>query len=313
MRPSDLRALLDRHSMTPGRRLGQHYLADAAILRRIAGAAELSEGQPVLEVGPGVGVLTRELLRAGADVTAVELDRALRPALLEALTGVPGAEAVGSGPASATQGVCDDAGRSGLDVERLGSRLRILWGDAVRLPWDRLAEEQRSAWRVCSNLPYYITGPFLASLFAGALPWSDAVLLVQAEAAARMQAAPGNKIYGAFTCLVGYHATVERLFGVPRGAFIPPPAVDSTVVRLRRRDHPPVAAPREVFLKVVRAGFALRRKTLRNALAAGLEGGRDAVETALRDADIDGERRAETLSLEEFDRIALAFGVHSQM
>ena len=299
MKPSELRALLARHRMAPGRKLGQHFLADPAILRRIATAAEVAEGMPVLEVGPGVGVLTRELVRLGADVTAVELDRGLRPALLEALAGLPGVDAARPAPPPV---VGDE-----LCLERWGPQLRLLWADAVRLPWERLARERPEPWRVCSNLPYYITGPFLASLFAGALPWTSAVLLVQAEAAARMQASPGSKTYGAFTCLVAYHADVERLFAVPRGAFLPPPAVDSAVVRLRRRVQPSALAPREDLLRVVRAAFGQRRKTLRNALAAGLQADRTSVEDALRQAGIDGERRAETLSLHEFDRIALAY------
>ena len=299
MKRSELRDLLTRHQLKPGRKLGQHFLADPAILRRIAAAAEVTDGIPVLEVGPGVGVLTRELLRAGGDVTAVELDRALRPLLIEALSDVPGL--TGGEPSPAPLAQVD------LSVERFGPRLRLVWADAVRLPWERLATDRPGPWRVCSNLPYYITGPFLASLFTGALPWTTAVLLVQAEAAERMQALPGGKVYGAFTCLVAYHAEVERLFSVPRGAFLPPPAVESAVVRLRRRVHPPAQAPREDLLRVVRAAFGQRRKTLRNALAAGLPAERAAVEGALDRAGIDGERRAETLSLHEFDRIALAY------
>ncbi len=299
MKPSELRALLARHQMTPGRKLGQHFLADPGILRRIAAAAEVTDAMPVLEVGPGVGVLTRELLIAGADVTAVELDRALRPLLIEALAGVPGVAAGSSpSPPSVPGELC---------IERFGPRLRLIWTDAVRLPWDRLAQERAGPWRVCSNLPYYITGPFLASLFAGALPWTTAVLLVQAEAAERMQAHPGGKTYGAFTCLVAYHAEVERVFSVPRAAFLPPPAVDSAVVRLRRRERPPALAPREELLRVVRAAFGQRRKTLRNALTAGLQADRAIVESALERAGIDGVRRAETLTLHEFDRIALAY------
>lgn len=298
MKPSELRALLTRHQIRPGRKLGQHFLADPGILRRIAAAAEVSDGMPVLEVGPGAGVLTKELLRVGADVTAVELDRTLRPVLLEALHGVPGVETGGPPPAAV---------RSELCVERLGPRLCVVWADAVQLPWEQVAQEHGGQWRVCSNLPYYITGPFLASLFAGVLPWTSAVLLVQAEAAERMQADPGTKAYGAFTCLVAYHATVERLFAVPRGAFLPPPAVDSTVVRLRRRDHPAAQAPREDLLRVIRAAFGQRRKTLRNALTAGLQAERFLIEDALGLAGIDGDRRGETLTLEEFDRLAQAY------
>lgn len=289
MTAAELRTVLRRHGLTPGVRLGQHFLCDPTILRFIVAAAEISPGEPVLEVGPGVGVLTQELLRADAAVTAVEVDRHLRPALLDVLGLIP------AGPPPAG---------SGADrvPDVLGERMRVLWMDAVKLPWARLAEEAPGPWRVCSNLPYYITGPFLASLFAGGLPWTTAVLLVQAEAAERMAAAPGTGAYGAFTCLVGYHAQVERLRAVPAGAFIPPPRVQSTVVRLRRRP-PPVAAPRGALLRVVRAAFAQRRKTLLNALSAGLDQPRDALAAALAAAGTVPGRRGETLDLAEFARL----------
>jgi len=311
MSPAELRAVLRRHGLTAGRRLGQHFLCDPVALRRIVEAAEISPDDLVLEVGPGVGVLTRELVRAGGRVTAVELDRALRPALLDVLgwpaqgDGRPALLAAAESPAleRGTRG----PGRAGpIPMDVLAPGLRILWADAVKLAWPAVNDGLPGPWRVCSNLPYYITGPFLASLFAGGLPWSTAVLLVQAEAAARMAAAPGIKAYGAFTCLVGYHATVERVLAVPRRAFLPPPAVDSTVVRLRRRLSPPTSAPRGALLRVVRAAFAQRRKTLRNALAAALPAERAALAGALAAAGIAGERRGETLDLEEFGRLTEA-------
>jgi len=311
MSPAELRAVLRRHGLTAGRRLGQHFLCDPVALRRIVEAAEISPDDLVLEVGPGVGVLTRELVRAGGRVTAVELDRALRPALLDVLgwpaqgDGRPALLAAAESPAleRGTRG----PGRAGpIPMDVLAPGLRILWADAVKLAWPAVNDGLPGPWRVCSNLPYYITGPFLASLFAGGLPWSTAVLLVQAEAAARMAAAPGTKAYGAFTCLVGYHATVERVLAVPRRAFLPPPAVDSTVVRLRRRLSPPTSAPRGALLRVVRAAFAQRRKTLRNALAAALPAERAALAGALAAAGIAGERRGETLDLEEFGRLTEA-------
>ena len=286
--------VLRRHGIRPGRRLGQHFLLQPALLRRIAAAAEIAPGDPVLEVGPGVGVLTRELLRAGGRVTAVELDRALRPALTEVLGGAP------------PQAPPPPAGPGGLPADRLGPGLTLLWGDATRLPWGALAAGDPGPWRVCSNLPFYLTGPFLAALFEGGLPWSTAVLLVQAEVAARMRAEPGGRDYGAFTCLVGYHATVERLFSISRAAFTPPPDVDSVLVRLRRRPAPPVDVPRAALLRVVRAAFRQRRKTIRNALAGGLGAERAAVQAALAAAEIAADRRPETLSLAEYGRLVQA-------
>lgn len=289
------RALLDlmrRHGVRAGLRLGQHFLVDEAVLRRIVTALAAVPGDRVLEVGPGLGVLTEALLQAGAAVTAVEIDRGLRPALLEAL-GAPAAP--GPGPWLGPQPA--EAPRPGL---------RLVWGDAVRLPWAALTAAEPGPWRLCSNLPYYVTGPFLASFLGGGLPWRDAVLLVQEEAARRMLAAPGTGEYGAFSCLVQYHGAGEILFRVPRGAFLPPPAVGSLVLRLRPHAEPPTPAPRDRVLAVVRVAFAQRRKMLRNALAAGLGREPEDVARALGRAGVDGTRRAETLSLAEFGAVALA-------
>ena len=284
-------SVLARHGIRPGRRLGQHFLFDGGILDRIAAASGAGPGDVVLEVGPGVGSLTRALLARGAAVFAVERDRTLGPALVDALSDMDAAagEAAPAWPSAA-------AGDAVLDI---GGRVRVLWGDAVRLPWDQLADGPER-WRICSNLPYYLTGPFLAEWLVGQIPWEVAVLLVQAESAARMTARPGTPAYGAFTCLVQYHAEVERLFSVPRGAFVPPPDVESAVVRLRPRSEPPTSAPRAALFQVVRAAFGQRRKNLLNALSAGLPCARADILAALTRCGLPPERRGETLSLEEF-------------
>lgn len=288
--------LLARHGLQPGKRLGQHFLFDGGILGRIAAAAEIRPGDLLLEVGPGVGSLTATLVAQGAAVLAVEKDPRLAPALAEALE-----ESAGPGDAAVRWPVLP----SPVAFTDIGPQVRVLWADAVRLPWAELARADAN-WRLCSNLPYYLTGPFLAAFFASGLRWSSAVLLVQAEAGARMTARPGTPAYGAFSCLVQYHAVAERLFAVPRGSFVPPPAVESCVVRLRPHAVPPVAALRAAFLRVVRAAFGQRRKTLLNALAAGLACDREDVRAALAAAGLDPERRGETLSLAEFDTLTAA-------
>ena len=289
-------ALLARHGLQAGKRLGQHFLFDGGTLGRIAAAAEIRPGDLVLEVGPGVGSLTDTLLGHGAAVLAVEKDRGLAPALAEALAEAAGPEAPAvRWPLLPPEVPCTD----------IGPRVRVLWADAVRLPWSELARAD-ATWRLCSNLPYYLTGPFLAAFFAADLRWSTAVLLVQAEAGARMTALPGTPAYGAFSCLVQFHALAERLFAVPRGSFVPPPAVASCVVRLRPHARPPVAAPRDAFLRVVRAAFGQRRKTVLNALTAGLGCARQDVAAALAAAGLDPERRGETFSLAEFDALTAA-------
>ncbi len=287
-----LTGVLGRHGITAGRTLGQHFMWHEPTLTRLAAAAEVRPGVPVLEVGPGVGVLTCALRATGARVTAVELDRRLRPALWEVL---------GAGPPPAVPAV--DPPR----VEEWAGDLRLVWADAVRLSWDELAAADAGPWRLCSNLPYYITGPFLAAFLEGGLAWSTAALVVQAEGAQRMLAEPGGKAYGAFTCLVRYYADVEQLFTVPRAAFLPPPRVESVAIRLRRLAAPPCAGRPRDLRRVVRAAFGQRRKTLRNALAAGLGLDRDAVGDLLATAGIDGDRRAETLDLTEFGRLASAW------
>ncbi len=251
---------------------------------------------PVLEVGPGVGVLTRALRATGAHVTAVELDRRLRPALWEVL---------GAGPVPPPPS-------ASAEPERWADDLRLIWADAVRLSWRDLAATAQGPWRLCSNLPYYITGPFLAAFLEGGLPWVTATLVVQAESAQRMLAGPGSKAYGAFTCIVDYYAEVERLFTVPRAAFHPPPQVESVAIRLRRRCVPPCAADPSDLRRVVRAAFGQRRKTLRNALAAGLGLERDGAVDLLAAAGLDGGRRAETLDLSEFGRLAVAWADRGQ-
>jgi 16S rRNA (adenine1518-N6/adenine1519-N6)-dimethyltransferase len=284
---------LRRYDIHPGRRLGQHFLYDRAILARIVNEGAPAALGPVLEVGPGVGTLTLALRESGADVTAVEIDRSLRAPLLEVL-----------GQRSAQMqapGLVD-----GIPVDEVAPGVRILWADAVRLPWRVLTGLNPGVWSICSNLPYYITGPFLASFLGNGPPWSTAVLLVQSEVAERLMAAPGSKAYGAFTCVVGYHATVSRLWKVPKQAFVPPPAVESVLVRLHRRDAPPSNAPPGPLMQVVRGAFAHRRKTLGNALHLALGCPLDALRSALAACGLAAECRGESLDLARFGEVTEA-------
>jgi 16S rRNA (adenine1518-N6/adenine1519-N6)-dimethyltransferase len=278
--------VLRRHGVRPDRRLGQHFLLDPRILARVAAAAELAPGDPTLEVGPGIGGLTRELAATGARVLAVELDRRLEPALAEVLT------AAGWAPRPWPP-------REGA----FGPGVYLAWGDAVRLDWPSLERAHPGPWTLCANLPFQITGPFLAAFLGSGLPWRRAVLMVQREAADRMLAAPGHPAYGAFSCLVRYHAEGVVVFSVARGAFVPPPSVDASVVRLEPRPAPP-GAPREAVLRVVRAAFSQRRKLLRNALAGALGLRPPEVAAVLAALGLPASSRAEDLGLEAF--VALA-------
>lgn len=231
--PARVRDLLTRHGLRPTKSLGQNFLIDGNILRAIAEAGGAAPGVPVLEVGPGLGVLTREIASRGSIVTALEKDERLKPVLAETL--------------------------AGLDV-------RVVWGDALDFDYASLPPGTR----VIANLPYYITGVLL-SRFMGAPGVLSATVLVQKEVAQRLAAHPGDDNYGFLSALAALHGTVRHVRDVPRGAFLPAPDVTSSVVRLDFDRARPLPDP--AFLKFVEAALHHRRKTLRNNLRlAGLDG-----------------------------------------
>ncbi len=296
--PRAVAEILRRHGLRARKRLGQHFLVDRRVLAAIVGAAELTPADAVLEIGAGLGTLTLALAARAGRVVAIEVARELAPVLAETLAGVASAE-VGH------------AAGGGLDRSAAGTSgevvpVRLVFGDALRLDLARLLAEEGAGrrWKAVANLPYYATAPLLARLLG--LPLDLLVLTVQKEVAERLVAAPGSHRYGALTVFVAYHAAAEVVAAVPPRSFYPPPLVASAVVRLRRRPAPPVPVPAPVLFAAVRAAFAHRRKTLANALAAELAppGGRGTVETALARASLDAGRRPETLSLEEFARLA---------
>lgn len=231
--PARVRELLTRHGLTPTKSLGQNFLIDGNILRAIADAGGAAPGVPVLEIGPGLGVLTRELASRGAHVTALEKDERLRPVLAETL--------------------------AGLDVN-------VVWGDALDFDYATLPPGTR----VIANLPYYITGVLL-SRFMHAPGVVSATVLVQKEVGGRLAARPGDDNYGFLSALAALHGTVRQVRDVPRGAFLPAPDVTSSVVRLDFDRTRPLPDP--AFLRFVEAALHHRRKTLRNNLRlTGLEG-----------------------------------------
>jgi 16S rRNA (adenine1518-N6/adenine1519-N6)-dimethyltransferase len=237
-------------------------------------AADVRPGAAVVEIGPGAGALTEALLRSGASVFAVELDRNLAAALRDAL-----------GP------------QSGLTV----------WdGDALEFDFAAHLSDhpQRGEIRVVANIPYYITTPLILRLLRCRGLFRDLCLTVQREVADRLAASPGTKAYGALTLACQYWSTVEPMLAIPRRAFYPVPQVDSTLVRLHLLDVPRVQAKSVAHLfRVIRAAFGQRRKTLRNALRNG--GWPPAeVEAALGECGLASGRRGETLSLEEFAQLS---------
>ncbi len=273
--------LMKRYGLSPRHRLGQNFLVDARVLEAILAAAHLTAGDVVLEVGPGLGVLTEALAARAGSVLALELDPGLLSILQERLAGRP--------------------------------NLSLIHGDALKEDLAALLREAKpesaGGAKVVANLPYYITTPFLMRLLEETPGWERAVLMVQREVADRLLASPGGKDYGVLTLSVRYHAVAELVTPVSRRAFWPSPDVDSAVVRLFRREQAPVDAPPGILFDCIRAGFGQRRKTLANALGARY--GRERVGTVLEAAGIDGQRRAETLSLEEFSAVATAMGLES--
>jgi 16S rRNA (adenine1518-N6/adenine1519-N6)-dimethyltransferase len=264
--PGQLRRLLAAERLRPRKALSQNFLTDSAALDAIVAAAELQPGDRAVEVGPGLGVLTRRLLAAGASVLAVELDPRLAAYLRRELGGVDGFE--------------------------------LIEADALSLhPRECFPGE---AFKLVANIPYHITSPLLHAFLEGERPPELSVLLVQAEVAARVAAPRGGTSY--LSLFVQNIADAEIVGSVPAASFEPEPEVDSAILRLRRRPSPqiPVGAQREPFYRVLQAGFRQRRKQLHNALGRELPVPRTELEGAFAACGVDSERRAQTLSLAEW-------------
>lgn len=268
-----VRYIVKRFGLRMNKKLGQNFLVRHDVVADIADAAELNPGDPVLEIGPGIGTLTQALAETGAAVTAVELDEHLLPVLAKTLEHY--------------------------------DNVRVVHGDILRIDIEEVMNHQ--PFTVCANLPYYITTPIIMKLLEQKLPIKRIVVMVQKEVAERMVAVPGHKIYGALSVAVQYYTQPEMLFEIPPRAFMPAPEVTSAVVSMTVRQEPPVKLTNEKhFFQVVHAAFQQRRKTLQNALKnTGLS--KEQIKAALEAADIDGQRRGETLSLDEFAAIANAW------
>jgi 16S rRNA (adenine1518-N6/adenine1519-N6)-dimethyltransferase len=267
--PGQLRRLLATERLRPSKALSQNFLTDAAALDSIIDAAELAPGERVIEVGPGLGVLTRRLLASGASVLAVELDARLAAWLRRELGAVPGFE--------------------------------LIEADALDLhPRDLVAD---GPFKVVANIPYHITSPLLHAFLEGERPPELTVVLVQAEVAERVAAAPGQMSY--LSVFVQNVAEAQVVARVPAAAFEPPPKVDSAVLRLRRREQPavPPGPAREPFYRVVQAGFRQRRKQIHNGLGRELGLPAPVLAEALAATGIDPERRPQTLSVDEWARL----------
>lgn len=275
--PSATLAVLRRHGLYTKKSLGQHFLVDDNVIRRILELADLDPGARVIEIGPGIGTLTVALCDVAGSVVAVERDSGLLPALAETT-----------------------AAFENFDV---------ILADAVSVPFDTLRSEHGYPSAMVANLPYGVAATVVLRFFEGMLPMRSATVMVQAEVADRMAAVPSTKAYGAYTVKLGLIANVKDRFMVSRNCFLPPPRVDSAVIRLERCDRPEPPAVLHAAARVADAAFAQRRKTVRNSLRATLGGDVD-VDRMLESAGVDGGVRAETLNVEEF--VTLGARLHEQ-
>ena len=272
-----MKPLLAQHGFHFSKAKGQNFLIAPWVPRSIAEDAGVDETAGVLEIGPGIGPLTQQLCLRAGKVCAVEVDIRLEPILEQ------------------TVGEFDN--------------LEILWGDVLKQDVAALVKEKFAGLRpmACANLPYYITSPILTALLEAEC-FESVTVMVQKEVALRMAARPGTADYGAFTVFCQYYATPELLFDVPPHCFMPQPKVTSAVVSLRVRQQRPWDIPdQELFFRVVRSSFAMRRKKLSNGLAAGFpELGKDGAAAVIADCGFDENVRGETLDIEGFAALARA-------
>lgn len=266
-----IEALLRRHGFHFSKSMGQNFLIDASIPAAIAEASEAGEGNGVLEIGPGIGVLTKELARRAAKVVSIEVDERLPPLLAETMAGV--------------------------------ENFKLVLQDVLKADLRALIEEEFPGMpvAVCANLPYYITSPIVMKLLGDRLPIRNLTVMVQKEAADRLAAAPGTRASSAISCAVSYYATSKLMFTAAPGSFYPAPKVTSAVVRMDVRTTPAVQVEDEDgYFALIRAAFGQRRKTAANAIASGLGLPKDKVIAAIEAAGFDARIRPEALTLEDF-------------
>ncbi len=265
--PKTIREIAQRFGFTFKKGLGQNFLTSSAVIENIA---ETAAGSGILEIGPGFGVLTHELSRVADKVVSLEIDERLINVLAFTLSD------------------CNN--------------VKVINADVLKTDLKKLiADEFGGRINVAANLPYYITTPIITRLLEERLPIDNIIVMVQKEVAERMKAEPSSKDYGAVTLLCRYYAEPEITDIVPAQMFVPPPKVDSAVLRLRMLDEPRVKVIDEkVFFSTVKAAFSQRRKTLLNCISSYFSAPKDIVSDWLTESGIDPLRRGETLSIEEF-------------
>lgn len=279
------RQLLRQFGVKPRKSLGQHFLIDETVLECILSAAELNPGDIVVEVGPGLGILTEGLAKQGAQVIAVELDRKLVTLLKRRLTAFPDVKIINA------------------DILRVTPRQILESKSAVSALFQ--------GYKVIANLPYYITSPLLRHFFEALPQPSEMIVMVQKEVGEAMVAKPGNM--SLLSVKTQFYSKPTIVSYVPPSSFYPPPKVDSVILRLDVYSQPPIEIPNPAsFFDVVMHGFSSPRKQLRNSLAHSLDMPPSQVTLLLEQTGIEGERRAETLSLEEWRELWKVFAPFSK-
>lgn len=278
-----VREILSRHGFHFSKALGQNFIVNPEVCPRIAYESGVDKDMCALEIGPGIGVLTKELAKRAKRVLAVEIDEALPPVLAETLAEF------------------DNVTVLGADILKI---------DVLKTAREHFGD---TPFVVCANLPYYITSPILMKLLEEGCGAESITVMVQKEAAQRIAAKPGTRDCGALTAAIHYYSEPEKLFDVGKNSFVPAPKVDSSVIRLKIRKEPPVSVPDEkYFFKVIRASFGQRRKTLANSVSGGLGLTKDEILCALERCDLSPTARAEELSLEDFAAFSAALAEITQ-
>ena len=271
---NEIRLLLDRHGFRFSKSLGQNFLTASWVPENIAESAGLDRDTAVLEIGPGIGCLTRELSARAGKVVSIELDRSLQSILNETLS---------------------DCGN-----------VETVYGDAMKIDLRKLAEEKFNGLRpvVCANLPYNVTSPLLTKILEADV-FDSVTVMIQKEVAERICACPNTADYGAFTVFCQWYADTSMLFNVPQSCFIPQPKVTSSVIDMKKRQTPPARVNNEeLMFRIVRAAFNQRRKTLVNAVSSGLGIDKVIVERSLVNCGLDIRIRGEVLSIAQFAQIS---------
>ncbi len=268
--PKIIKEVLSKNGFSFKKSLGQNFLINPSVCPKMADSAVSNGEDAVIEIGPGIGVLTAELAKRTKNVLCIEIDERLRPVLRETLSEFDNVE--------------------------------IIFGDCMKLDIAEIIEQRFKGKKVsiCANLPYYITSPIIMMLLESRLDITSITVMVQKEAADRICAEVGSRESGAVTVAVNYYSEPDILFRVSRGSFMPPPNVDSSVIRLDVRPEPPVKVNDEKgFFGFVRAAFGQRRKTLVNSVSAQGKFSKESVKTALQTVGIDENIRAEALKMSE--------------